>query len=136
MAEQPAIKDTVDELSDDDTDREDEDGVDGGGGSGDSGGMLPSVSLSRTHLLILGVVVALALAWKLKSGDASSAGSQSAREVEKVREMEVGDATIRDEEGDDEVEIVVPSDPSDELEKDDAVVQALKENGTISLGGD
>jgi len=117
----------------------DDDGKSGEQADGDEGtessGMfdsVPSLGLSRRHLLILGVVVAVAIAWRLRQSSNSSGGqSAAAQEVAEARDAEIGDVTVTEEEGAENVEVVVPADPDDELEKDEAVVEMLREAGHI-----
>lgn len=108
------------------------------GGNGDAGGVedaggtsglsLSSLGLSRKHALIIGLIVVAFLVWKLKSEQSNTA----ADEVEKVRDgPDLGDVTVTEDDDQDEVEIRVPADPDDELAKDAAVIDALKEGGHI-----
>ena len=99
--------------------------------SGGLGGMVPDVGLSRRHMLILGVVALAALAWYLRQRSTESGGSPD----DAPSGEDLADVKVRgDGDGDGEVVIEVPTDPDDELDKDAAVIDALKTSGKIDPG--
>lgn len=108
--------------------------------SGSSGGMLSGVSLglTRRQLLLIALLVALALAWKMRSGsDGGSSGSSSKDAVESLKSEDLaGEVSVKGDEEAEEarMELRVPTDPDDELDKDRAVVDYMRESGLI--GGD
>ncbi|ALJ99680.1 hypothetical protein BGV91_gp17 [Haloarcula californiae icosahedral virus 1] len=111
------------------------DGGDGGGGMFDGG--IPTFGLTRRQLLLIGLVVVAVLAWKAKqsSSDAES-GTQAGEEIEKARNPDLGDVTVTEDEDAEDVEVVLPANPDDELEKDQAIIDYFKESGHISGGDD
>lgn len=110
----------------------DSDSIGGEPTSGDEGGVLdsvPDLGLSRRQVALLVALVVVSVAvYKLRQRDG---GSDAAAEVAAAREREIGDVTVTEEDDADGVEVVVPADPADELEKDEAVVDMLAEAGHI-----
>lgn len=108
--------------------------VDGAGGS--SGGMLdglPVPSLSRRQALIIAVVVAAVVVWRIHS-QRSGSGSAS-KEMERALEEDLdAEVSVEQDEDAEEVTIQLPSDPDDELDKDAAIIEHFKESGR--LGGE
>jgi hypothetical protein len=107
----------------------------GGNSSGGEGGdgLLSGVPLTRRQLLVLAVVLAVlayVYASRQSDGDASSADA-SDDESDDTEAVE-GDLDVDLDEsvgGEGEAGIVVPTDPEDELDKDAAVLEALRESG-------
>lgn len=100
----------------------------------DSGGL--SFGLSKRQIaLALGVVVVISLVlWRLRQSP-NSGESKAAQEVEKARTEEIaGDLELKDTDGDGDADIAVPNDPDDELDKDAAVLEGLKESGKMKGG--
>lgn len=103
---------------------------------GDSG--LPTPSLSRKHLLVIGAVVAVAVAiWWLKSRD-TDGGASAGKTGESVADVKSTDMTPESAEinGDDEEDetIEVPQQPDNPLERDEAVAEQLKDRGKLGGG--
>jgi hypothetical protein len=79
------------------------------------------------------VVISLVL-WRLRQSP-NSGESKAAQEVEKARTEEIaGDLELKDTDGDGDADIAVPNDPDDELDKDAAVLEGLKESGKMKGG--
>ncbi|AFD02293.1 putative protein 12 [Haloarcula hispanica icosahedral virus 2] len=101
--------------------------------SGDESGMLdivPDLGLSRRQVALLVALVVMSVAvYKLRQRDGDM--SEAAAEVAEAREREIGDVKVSEDEDADGVEVVVPADPANELEKDEAVVDMLAEAGHI-----
>mgnify|MGYP006287735509 CR=1 FL=1 len=109
---------------------------DGGGDSGGSGGIVPSINLSKRQWLVIGAVAVVVLVVVLRERN-SDGKSTSAEEVEKARDgPDLDDVTVTEEEGQEGVEVVVPQNPDDELEKDAAIIEHFKETGHMSGGSD
>jgi len=110
-----------------------------GGESGSSGllGAIPNTGLSRRQLLLLVALVALAVVvWKARQNGGESGGSEAGSEIEKAKDPDLGDVTIREQEDAEDVEVVVPASPDDELKKDAAIIDYFKESGHIEGGDD
>jgi len=112
------------------------DGGDGGGGMFDGG--IPTFGLTRRQLLLIGLVVVAVLAWKAKQSSSSDAesGTKAGEEIEKARNPDLGDVKVREEEDPEDVEVVLPANPDDELEKDQAIIDYFKDAGHITGGDD
>jgi len=138
MGETPAVDEIGEiEQSDENSGNSGQSGdADGGDGGGMFDGGIPTFGLTRRQLLLIGLVVVAVLAWKARdsSGDAES-GTQAGEEIEKARNPDLGDVKVREEEDADDVEVVLPANPDDELEKDQAIIDYFKHAGHIS-GGD
>jgi len=129
--------------------REAQSGENSGNGGGDddpvadavdnSGTSGLSLGLTRRQLLLIGLVVALVLAWKLRQASSDGGSSSKASEaVEKLRTEDLaGDVEVQADEDAEEpqMELRVPTDPGDELDKDAAVLDYFKDSGIMG-GGD
>ncbi|AGC65542.1 hypothetical protein K745_gp17 [Haloarcula hispanica virus PH1] len=96
-------------------------------------GGIPTFGLSRAQLLIIGLVVVAVLAWKLResSSDGGESGTKAREAVDSMRDPDLGDVKVREEEEAEEVEVVLPANPDNELEKDEAIIQHFKNAGHI-----
>jgi len=116
------------------------DGDDDGGGGDPSAGMfdggIPTFGLTRRQMLIIAAVVVVVVAWKLRDSSDDGGTSSAQDEVEKARDPDLGDVKVREDEEADEPEVVLPANPDDELEKDQAIIDYFKESGHISGGDD
>jgi len=128
--------------------REAQSGENSGNGGGDddpvadavdnSGSSGLSLGLTRRQLLLIGLVAALVLAWKLRQASDGGSESKASEAVEKLRTEDLaGDVEVQgDEEAEEpQMELRVPTDPGDELDKDAAVLDYFKESGIMG-GGD
>ena len=94
---------------------------------------LPNLGLSQRQILLIlaFVVVAGVFYWRFKKSDEPETGDGSIEELEKaISDDLAGEVTFDDEGG----AIEVPTDPTDELEKDEAVLEGLKASGKM-FGG-
>ena len=109
------------------------DGDQDGDQDGNSGGSgLPIPSISRRTGLVIGLVVIVGVALYLKSrdGDGDDGGGNS--EMEKARDADLSaEVNIRGDEDGEEAELVIPTNPDDELAKDEAILNYFKETGRI-----
>jgi len=114
----------------------DADGGDSGGGMFDGG--IPTFGLTRKQLLLIGLVVVAVLAWKARDSgtDDAESGTKADEEIEKAHNPDLGDVTVTEDEDAEDVEVVLPANPDDELEKDQAIIDYFKEAGHISGGED
>ena len=101
--------------------------------SGSSPTSLPSVS--RTQLaLVVGVAVAVAVAvWWIRSNGGASSVEDVAASVADY-DLEAADRAENDRVDSDGTRYYVPSDPERELDKDEAVYAALREDGVMNGG--
>lgn len=103
----------------------------------DNDGLIPTgglgISKRQTFLLIGLVVVAALIMWRLRQDrDDNGGGGQAAEEFKKAVQEDIeGEVEITDRDGDGNPEIEVPINPADELEKDEAVIEALKASGKM-----
>ncbi|AAY24947.1 ORF 21 [Haloarcula hispanica virus SH1] len=105
---------------------------DGQDGTGMFDGGIPTFGLSRAQMLLIALVVVALLAWKLRDSSGDSEGGTKAREaVDSMRDPDLGDVTVREDDDAEEVEVVLPADPDNELEKDEAIIQHFKNAGHI-----
>lgn len=100
--------------------------IDSDGGNDSSGGLVPSPSKGQIALIVGLAVVVAVLAWRFKSDSDDGEDELEAA----LKDDLAGDVEVTDED-EDSVEIEVPVDPSDELEKDAAVLDALKRSGKM-----
>lgn len=107
-----------------------------GDGTADDGlldGLMPSVSRRQVVLLVVAAVVVGILLWRLREADSDGLDApEGATDEEVAAEIEQAlgeDLEIEDRDGDGQVEIEVPMAPGDELEKDAAVLDGLKQSG-------
>lgn len=131
-----AIRESEQSGTDGDADGADEGGSGGDGGGGVLDGGIPTFGLTQRQLLLIALVIVAVLAWRMKqSGGGDGSGTEAAEEIEKAREPDLGDVTVREDDDADDVEVVLPANPDDELEKDQAIIDYLKDAGHIT-GGD
>lgn len=135
MGEQPEIEE-IRQQEQSGTTNDGGSGGDGGDGGGMFDGGVPSFGLSRRQMLLIALVVVLVLAWKLRDSDGSGSGSSAQDQIQQVKEPDLGDVKVREEENADEPEVVIPANPDDELEKDQAVIDYFKDAGHIDGGDD
>lgn len=102
----------------------------GDGGDGDGGLSLPS--LSKKHMAILGVVVALGVAyWLYKRQDDGGAGGSGTLDSARSEVDGTTEATVEGDDEDDD-EIRVEHDPNNPLAADETVVKEFRDRGIIS----
>lgn len=100
----------------------------------DDGGLLSGLVSGRQALALVAIAAVVALLlWRMRSGSSSDGGqSEAAAEVEEALEGDLSsEVRYEDADGDGDAEIIVPVDPEDELDKDAAVLEALKESGKM-----
>lgn len=109
--------------------------VDGPSTDVDDSGIFGSapVSGSQAAVILAIVVVVALLVWRFRStSDGDDGGGHE--EIEEALEADLsGEVTVNDDEDGDDIEI--PANPDDELEKDAAVLDALKAKGKMSAEG-
>lgn len=96
------------------------------GGSTSSSTLTPDLGVSRRTLALVGAaIVVAAILWYLRSYSRSSSSSsdEPADETEEEPDRQQPDTVIR-----------IPSNPTEELDKDEAVLEGLRQGGV--LGGD
>jgi hypothetical protein len=88
-------------------------------------GEIPTPSIERNHLLVIGVIVAIILALYLYRRDQSGTSTT----LDDVRDDDLDpEATIKDE----EAEITVPHETGNPLAGDEAVIEAFQDREIIS----
>lgn len=112
---------------------EESSGSSDGGSDGSLSDGLGGLGLTRRQLVLIGALVAVVIALYLYRQSSGGGSSDSISELEKLSEENV---EVTEEEGQDGVQVTVPADPDDELEKDAAAIEALRQGGHISSGDD
>lgn len=99
------------------------------GGKSSTGVSVLGLSLSKRKVFaLLGVLVVVSLIlWRLRASD-DSGGSNAKAQIDRAREDELAGEVEVDDEND---VIQVPVAPDDELQKDAAVLEALKRNDSM-----
>lgn len=133
MNDTPAVEEIQQQSSDENTGDQDGDGTTNGGGSGMFDGGIPTFGLSKRQLLLIGAVVVAVLAYKLHSSDSGSAssGTKADQEIEEVKDADLGDVAVTEDDDADEVEVILPANADDELDNDAAIIDYFKSEGII-----
>lgn len=132
MGDAPEIDEIREREAQGDDDDGDGDGDDAGGLMDGAGGLLDGVGLTRRQLLLVAVVVAAVLLWYARSRADDGDGENAREQVEDMRDADLGDVTVTEQEDQEGVEVRVPADPDDELEKDAAIIDYFKEAGHMT----
>lgn len=114
--------------------------LDSGGGGGESDGLAGeqaglSVPISRRHLLVAGVVVAVVLAYWLHSRQTDGSDTADGSGMETARETLDGqtEADLSDPDGEDD-KITVEQDAQNPLAADASVIKEFRQRGILSPG--
>lgn len=108
-----------------------------GGAVGGSGPAIPVPSISKTHLVLVAVVIVAILVWRSRSADAPD--SSGAEQMELARNGDFSSEVEATPEGDDydpeeAGRARIPVNPVNQLEKDEAALRFLMDNGKFGGG--